>query len=304
VHRRDFLSSLGATLALAPGARQSRAVPTDLVRRAIPSTGELLPVIGMGTWLTFDVGRSEVAQRGRRDVLAAFLAGGGTLVDSSPMYGSSEQVVGILLGSMTPRPATFSATKVWTIGRSLGRSQMEASRRLWGVERFDLMQVHNLLDWDTHLPVLKAMKSEGRLRYIGVTTSHGRRHDELERLMRAEPLDFIQVTLNLADRSVEERILPLARDRGIAVIINRPLDGGDLFARVRRQAFPAARAAEWGCANWAEVFLKFVVSHPAVTAAIPATTRVEHVREDLGAMRGVLPTAAQRDEIARLIARV
>src|SRR5688572_10637719 len=187
----------------------------------------------MGTWLTFNVGRSEVAQRGRRDVFAAFLAGGGTLVDSSPMYGSSEEVVGLLLGSMSPRPSVFCATKVWTLGRSLGRSQMEASRRLWGVERFDLMQVHNLLDWDTHLPVLKAMKAEGRVRYIGVTTSHGRRHDELERLMRTDSLDFIQVTLNAADRSVEERVLPLARDRGMAVVINRPLDGGDLFARVR-----------------------------------------------------------------------
>lgn len=276
---------------------------SDPLRRPIPSTGELVPIIGMGTWLTFNVGRSELAQRGRREVLAAFLAGGGTLLDSSPMYGSSEEVVGILLGSMTPRPAIFSATKVWTIGRTLGRSQMEASRRLWGVERFDLMQVHNLLDWDTHLPILKAMKAEGRVRYIGVTTSHGRRHDELEQLMRNEKLDFIQVTLNLADRSVEERILPLARDRGMAVIINRPLDGGDLFTRVRRTAFPTAQAAEWGCANWAEVFLKFVVSHPAVTCAIPATTRVDHMRENLGAMRGQLPTAAQREEIARMFAR-
>jgi diketogulonate reductase-like aldo/keto reductase len=254
----------------------------------------------MGTWITFNVGRSDSARRARGEVLDAFAAAGGTLVDSSPMYGSSEEVVGAILGARTPRPPLFAATKVWTIGRALGRSQMENSRRLWGVERFDLMQVHNLLDWDAHLPTLREMKTAGRLRYLGVTTSHGRRHDELERILRRESLDFIQVTLNLADRSVEERILPLAQDRGVAVIINRPLDGGDLFRAVRNRPFPAERGREWGCATWAECFLKFVVSHPAVTCAIPATSRVDHMKEDIAALRGPQPTAAQREEMARL----
>jgi diketogulonate reductase-like aldo/keto reductase len=191
------------------------------------------------------------------------------------------------------KSALFAATKVWTMTRTLGIQQMEASRQLWGVERFDLMQVHNLLDWETHLPTLIEWKVQGRVRYVGVTTSHGRRHDEIERIMRTQPIDFVQFTYNMADREAEERLLPLAAERGLAVIINRPLRRGALFDMVGRRPLPDW-AGEIDCANWAQFFLKFIVSHPGVTCAIPATSRVDHMRENMGAAYGRLPDAGMR----------
>jgi diketogulonate reductase-like aldo/keto reductase len=294
--RRNFLRAVAAAATVAPlsGLAQGRA---PIVRK-IPSTGESIPAIGVGTWLTFDAG----ADPGRRDALApvlrAFFERGGTLIDSSPMYGSSESVIGELLARLGRRGAAFSATKVWVIGRGAGIGQMEASRKLWGVDRFDLMQVHNLVDWAVHLRTLKAWKVEGRARYIGLTTSHGRRHAELERAMSREPLDFVQFTYSLADREAESRLLPLAAERGIAVIANRPFDGGDLFDRVRGRRLPDW-AAGIDCANWAQVFLKFIVSHPAVTCAIPATSRADHMLENMGALYGRLPDAALRRRMAR-----
>ncbi len=219
------------------------------------------------------------------------------MVDSSPMYNSSESVVGALLPQLSARPRLFAASKVWIPGQRIGTVQMEDSRKLWGIARFDLMQVHNLLVWEGHLETLRDWKSRGRVRYIGVTTSHGRRHAELERIMRNEPLDFVQFTYNLADRSAEARLLPLARERGIAVILNRPLDGGNLFDRARGHSLPAW-AAEFDCRNWAQFFLKFVVSHPAVTCAIPATSQVAHMVENMGAGTGRLPDAATRNRMA------
>jgi len=250
----------------------------------------------MGTWLTFDVGDDADARAARAGVLQAFFDQGGALVDSSPMYGSAQEVVGDALTRVRGREALFSATKVWTLGRAAGIRQMEEAHRLWGVARFDLLQVHNLLDWEAHLATLKAWKVEGRVRHIGVTTSHGRRHDDLERLMRSEPLDFVQFTYNVADREAERRLLPLAAERGIAVIANRPFQGGALFGRVRGRPLPGW-AAEIDCANWAQLLLKFVVSHPAVTCAIPATSRVGHMLENMGAGFGRLPDAALRRRI-------
>ncbi|QJR13265.1 NADH-specific methylglyoxal reductase [Usitatibacter palustris] len=270
----------------------AQAGPTT---RPIPSTGERLPAVGLGTWLTFDVGSGESNARG--EVLKAFFAAGGHLVDSSPMYGASEEVIGAQYARIGKPAAMFSATKVWTVGGLAGRRQMEKSRGLWNLPRFDLMQVHNYLDWETHLPTLKAMKAEGKLRYVGVTTSHGRRHDLAEEIMKKEKLDFFQVTYSLADPEADKRLLPLAADRGTAVIINRPFDGGALFSRVKGKALPGW-AAEIGCKSWAEVFLKWIVSHPAVTCAIPATTRVDHVRENMGALAGPLPDAAMRRRIS------
>ncbi|WP_230976853.1 aldo/keto reductase [Pseudothauera rhizosphaerae] len=268
------------------------------VLRSVPSTGERLPAIGMGTWITFDVDRGDTeVMTVRWQVLQEFFAAGGRLIDSSPMYGSAEAVLGELLPQSPGAGALFSATKVWTPGRWMGEQQMARSRELWGLPRFDLMQVHNLLDWEAHLPTLQRMKAEGWVGHIGITTSHGSRHGEFERILRRERLDFAQFTYNLAHREVEERLLPLAAERGCAVLINRPFDGGRLFGRVRGVALPGW-AAEIGCTNWAQVFLKFVISHPAVTCAIPATSRPAHMRENMGALAGPLPDGALRRRMA------
>ena len=294
MNRRRFVETFAASLAL-PAARVQES--QQIITRAIPSSGERLPVIGMGTWITFDVGRSSSARARLLPVLQAFFDRGGRLIDSSPMYNSSESVIGALLPQVRPRPNLFAASKVWVPGQRLGAVQMEDSRELWGIARFDLMQVHNLLDWEAHLETLREWKSRGRVRYVGVTTSHGRRHEELERIMRSEKLDFVQFTYNLADRSAEQRLLPLARERGIGVILNRPLDGGNLFDRARGHSLPAW-TAEFDCRNWAQFFLKFVVSHPAVTCAIPATSQVAHMAENMGAAAGRLPDAAMRNRMA------
>lgn len=264
--------------------------------RAIPSTGETLPPVGLGTWLTFDVGPG-AERHARGEVLRAFFESGGRLVDSSPMYGDAEALVGEEYARIGKPRALFSATKVWTVGGLSGRRQMEKSRSLWALPKLDLMQVHNMLDWEVHLPALKEMKAQARVRYIGVTTSHGRRHDLLEQIMKREPLDFVQVTYSVADREVEQRLLPLAAERRMAVIVNRPFDGGSLFGARTRKPLPGW-AKEIDCATWAEAFLKFIVSHPAVTCAIPATTKVAHLRENMRAIAGPLPDATLRRRIA------
>src|SRR6185369_12575399 len=221
-------------------------------------------------------------------------------VDSSPMYGASEETIG---AALPPNgKSMFSATKVWTVGSLAGRRQIENSYRLWKLQRFDLLQVHNFLDYEAHLATLRRLKAEGRLRYIGVTTSHGRRHDLAEKIMREEPIDFIQFTYNLSDREAEERLLPMAADKRIAVIVNRPFDGGSLFGAKTKRPLPGW-AKEIECASWAEAFLKWIVAHPAVTCAIPATSQVTHVRENVRALNGPLPDAALRKRIAEDYAR-
>jgi diketogulonate reductase-like aldo/keto reductase len=288
----DRRAALGFLAAAAAGA----ALPVPAqgaapLSRPIPSSGERVPAIGMGTWITFDV-QDAAARRARGDILHAFLAAGGSLVDSSPMYGAAEEVVGEQAARLG-QPALFSATKVWTLGGLAGRRQMENSFRLWRTRRIDLMQVHNLLDWETHWPTLRAWKGEGRLRHIGITTSHGRRHDDLAKIMRRERLDFVQVSYSLADRDAERDILPVAAERGIAVIANRPFDGGALFGARTARPLPGW-ARDIGCTTWAEAFLKWVVSHPAVTCAIPATSQLAHVRENMRALSGPLPDSALR----------
>ncbi|MFN2308304.1 MAG: aldo/keto reductase [Gammaproteobacteria bacterium] len=288
------------------GARATLAetAPTETPwRRAIPGSGESIPVIGMGTWGTFDVRGDPVAMDARRRVLQAFFEQGGTLIDSSPMYASSEYVLGELLPQVSGRERLFAATKVWTPGRSAGLRQMERSREFWGVERFDLMQIHNMLDWQTHLDTLREWKRSGRIRYLGITTSHGRRHDELERALKSVDFDFVQFTYNILDREAEQRLLPLAQERGIAVIINRPFQRGALFSRVQGKRLPAW-AAEFDCTNWAQFFLKFIVSHPAVTCAIPATTKLNHLRENMGAGFGRLPDAELRQRMIEYYSRL
>ncbi|MGZ5034780.1 MAG: aldo/keto reductase [Usitatibacter sp.] len=294
--RRQALGFIaGACSAALLPARGQASAPAH--SRPIPASGERLPVIGLGTWITFDVGGAESpARHARGEILRAFFAAGGRLIDSSPMYGSSEEVLGAEMRRLPAAPL-FSATKVWTVGALAGRRQMEHSRALWRLPRFDLMQVHNLLDWETHWPTLKAMKAEGRVRYIGMTTSHGRRHDELEKILRREKLDFVQVTYNLADRESERVLLPLAAERGCAVIINRPFDGGNLFGAKTAKPLPGW-AAEIGCQSWAEAFLKWIAAHPAVTCSIPATSQLAHLRENMRALSGPLPDEAVRRRMA------
>jgi len=295
--RRRFLTAAAAALASAAAGPPVRAsTGAARIERPIPSTGERVPAIGLGTWITFDAGYAPGARDPLLPVMRGFVEAGGTVVDSSPMYGSAESVVGDLWSQLR-RPPLFSATKIWTLGRGAGVAQVERSMKLWGVQRLDLVQVHNLLDWRTHLPTLDAMKREGRIRYVGVTTSHGSRHDELERIMRERRLDFVQFTYSIADRDAEARLLPLARDRGIAVIANRPFDGGALLARLRGRPLPAF-ARDLDCASWAELALKFIVSHPAVTCAIPATSQPAHLRENMRALAGPLPDADLRERIA------
>jgi aryl-alcohol dehydrogenase-like predicted oxidoreductase len=291
--RRNALQFLASVGALAAMPRLASAQDAAIVR-AIPSTGEKLPVIGLGTWITFDVGDDAPARRARGEILRAFFASGGRLVDSSPMYGRSEEVIGATLPP--DAKSLFAATKVWTVGGLAGRRQMETSRELWRVQRFDLLQVHNFLDWETHLATLKAMKADGRVRYIGVTTSHGRRHDLAEKIMRQEKIDFVQFTYNVNDRDAEP-LFPIAAERGIAVIINRPFDGGNVFGAKTRRPLPGW-GAELGCSSWAEALLKFVVSQPAVTCAIPATSQLAHLKENNRALAGPLPDATLRRRIA------
>jgi diketogulonate reductase-like aldo/keto reductase len=292
--RREAIGFLAAAAAgaLVPAARAA-AAPLE---RAIPSSGERIPAIGMGTWITFDVAGDAAAGATRAAILSDFFAAGGKLIDSSPMYASSEQVLG---ERMPPGAAgrLFSATKVWTVGALAGKRQVETSRELWKVKRFDLLQVHNFLDWETHLPILQRMKAEGRVRYVGVTTSHGRRHDLAEHIMRTRKIDFVQLTCNVANREVEKELLPIAADKGIAVIVNRPFDGGNLFGAKTRTPLPGW-AAEIGCTSWAEAFLKFVVSHPAVTCAIPATSQRAHLAQNMKALAGPMPDMKLRERIA------
>jgi diketogulonate reductase-like aldo/keto reductase len=295
--RRRFLAAAGA-IAACGACPAGVAQPREPLVRPIPATGEMLPVIGLGTWITFDAGTDPRRRNAVASVLRAFFEGGGTLIDSSPMYGSAEEVIGALLPRVPGRPAPFAATKVWIVGRGAGVGQMEASRKLWGVPRFDLMQIHNMLDWAAHIETLKEWKAQGRIRYIGMTTSHGERHDALLKVMAEQPLDFVQFTYNVLDREAEKRLLPLAADRGVAVIANRPFDGGDLFVRVQGRPLPAW-AREFDCETWAAFFLKFVVSHPAVTCAIPATSQVPHMLENMGALYGKLPDAATRKRMIR-----
>jgi diketogulonate reductase-like aldo/keto reductase len=298
MRRRALLRSLGAIGAVAVIRPSLAADGSAHLAKPIPSSGEPLPVVGLGTWITFNVGDDPVARDDRAEVLRAFFAVGGGMIDSSPMYGSSEAVIGHGLAKLGEPTGLFAATKVWAWSREAGPGQTAESRELWGVDRFDLLQVHNLLSWEAHLETLLAMKAAGRVRYVGVTTSHGRRHDELEAIMRARPIDFVQVTYNAVDREVEERILPLAAERRIGVIANRPFRGGSLVDQVERHPLPGWAAAEVDCANWAQFLLKFIVSHPAVTCALPATTRVDHLGENMDAARGRLPDAATRARMA------
>ncbi|HEY3100321.1 MAG TPA: aldo/keto reductase [Methylomirabilota bacterium] len=267
--------------------------------RAIASSGETIPALGLGTWQAFDVG--DPAQRGpQREVLRRFVELGGRVVDTSPMYGAAEAAVGDLAAELGVRDSLWIATKVWTTGRAAGIAQMERSLQLLRGKRLDLLQVHNLVDWQTHLATLRGWKDAGRIRYLGVTHYSAAGHDALERVMRSERLDFVQLNYSPAEPEAERRLLPLARERGIAVLVNRPLAQGALLTRVRARRLPPW-AGELGCASWAQLILKWILAHPAVTCVIPATNRVPHLDDNMGIGDGPLPDAATRQRIAALL---
>jgi diketogulonate reductase-like aldo/keto reductase len=277
-------------------------LPGPILTKRIPATGETIPVVGMGTWQTFDVGPTPAERQPLQSVLSEFSAAGGKLVDSSPMYGMSEEVLGDLSARLHLREKFFIATKVWTQGKAEGIRQMEESMRKLKADPIDLMQVHNLVDVETHLDTLTEWKAKGRVRYIGVTHYTASAYDAVAKVLAARKLDFLQINYSINERAAEERLLPLAADRGVAVIANRPFAGGDLFSRLRSQPLPSW-AKEIDCESWAQVLLKFVVSHPAITCAIPATSNVAHLKDNMKAGFGRLPEAQLRTRMAAELSR-
>ena len=277
------------------------AADAAMIRRRIPaSRDETLPVIGMGTSGTFDVGAGDDARAPLLDVLRVFYGAGATLIDTSPMYGRAEAVTGDLVTALKATERTFFATKVWTTGRERGLEQIEESLRLLHTPVLDLLQIHNLVDWRTHARTLRALVDEGRLRYTGITHYTVGSHADLEAVLREQPFDFVQLNYSIATRAAEERLLPFCAERGIAVLVNRPFEDGVLFAKVRREPLPGW-AAEIDCGSWAQVFLKFVISHPAVTCVIPATSKEKHMRDNVQAGFGRLPDAALRERMAAAV---
>lgn len=281
------------------GARIPLKTEAPMLTRSIPSTGEAMPVIGLGTWQTFDVGDDPTARKPLREVLKLLFDAGGRMVDSSPMYGRAESVTGDLLADMKARDRAFIATKVWISGRDRGVAQMKQSATRLRTEVIDLMQIHNLLDWQIHLATLRRMKAQGQIRYIGITHYTVGALDELARIIAREPVDFVQLGFSIATRAAEARLLPLAAERGVAVIVNQPFEQGTVFRKTAKQALPAW-AAEFDCASWAQFFLKYVIGHPAVTCVIPATEKPAHMADDLQAGFGRLPDARQRQAMAGL----
>ena len=305
MNRRNALQvlAMAAGMTQIPGhALEAKAgMDQSITTRKIPSSGELLPVLGLGTWQTFDVPNDSDARAPLRDVLREFSALGGKLIDSSPMYGRSEEVAGDLIENLGLREKLFIATKVWTSGKTAGIAQMEASIEKLKAKPIELLQVHNLLDVDTHLRTLAEWKRTGLVRYVGVTHYTPSAYDAVAKVIGTHKLDFLQINYSVIEREAEQRLLPLARERGIAVIVNRPFAGGDLFRRLRNTALPAW-ASEIDCTSWAQLMLKFVISHPAVTCVIPATSRVEHLRDNMSAGQGRMPDEKMRARIAASIA--
>jgi aryl-alcohol dehydrogenase-like predicted oxidoreductase len=291
---------------LAPAARaqtgaQTAAQPGERMHtRKIPATGEMLPVIGLGTWRTFDVGSSPAERSTLAEVLKVLFEAGGSVIDSSPMYGRAEGVVGDLLAAAGSRDRAFLATKVWTTGRQAGIAQMRRSLELLHTERIDLMQIHNMLDWEAHLPTLQAWKKEGRIRLIGVTHYTAGARGALESVLRGGGFDFVQVDYSIDDRGAEETLLRFARDNGIAVLVNLPFGGGGLLRKLAGRKLPDW-ASEIGCTSWPQILLKFVLAHPAVTCVIPGTSKPEHMRDNARAGLGIYPDAAM---LKRMIAEL
>ena len=269
-----------------------------LIRKAIPVSDEMLPVIGMGTSRTFNAltyGSPEILNM-LQEVLQIFFDKGGALIDSSPTYGQAEKILSNLLPRIKNKENLFSATKVSITGRDAGISQMEYSLKMWGVKKIDLMQIHNIRDWKSHLKTLRDWKDKGKIRYIGITTSHGNHHEEFEKIMKNEQLDFVQFSYNIVDRIAEKRLFPLAAEKNIATIINRPFQRGEIFEKVKGKKLPGW-ASEFDCNSWGQYFLKFIASHPNVTNVIPATSKPKHELDNMGAGYGKLPDEKTRSKM-------
>ena len=294
--RRKFLQVLALLGSASAGMPLVAQGSKSMLMKAIPSSGEKIPVIGMGSSGTFEVGDNQKVREKLTKVLQTFFDQGGTVIDTSPMYGSSEQVLGELLVNVQNTQFMFMATKVWTQGKKDGIAQMQRSMALLRRPILDLIQIHNLLDWETHWKTLKQWKQQGKVRYVGITTHRGYDHDQLAYVMENYPIDFIQFSYSIANRKAEQRILPLAAERGIATMVNRPFQRGDLFRSVKGKDLPAL-AADIDCNSWGQFFLKFVVSHPAVTCTIPATSKVHHMQDNMGAGFGRMPGPQQRQQM-------
>jgi diketogulonate reductase-like aldo/keto reductase len=293
------VSAAGLFLPLRASQGQAKTESATILTRAIPSSDEKLPVIGLGTWQSFDVELTSDNRKQLGDVLSLFLKLGGRVIDTSPMYGHAEDVIGELTSTLGIQNKIFLATKVWTRGRENGIKSMERSMALLRAKRIDLMQVHNLVDVQTQLATLREWKTQGRIRYLGITHYEAGAFAEVEKIMRNEKLDFVQINYSLMEREAEQRILPLAQQRNIAVIANRPFGGGDLFSRTRSKPLPDW-AAEFDCHSWAQFFLKWIVANPAVTCAIPATNKPRHLEDNMGGGIGRLPDAKTRQRMVEL----
>jgi diketogulonate reductase-like aldo/keto reductase len=300
--RREAAKMIGGTAAtlILPVSAQEKSESSTMLMRMIPSSSEKLPVIGLGTWRAFDVGLTADIRRQLEDVLSLFVKVGGRLIDSSPMYGRSEQVIGDLTSTLRIRDKLFLATKVWTRGKENGIKSMERSMALLRTNRIDLMQVHNLVDVNTQLATLREWKKEGRIRYIGITHYESGALSEIEKLMRTENFDFLQINYSLMEPEAEQSVLPLAQERGVAVIANRPFGAGDLFSKVRSKPLPDW-VAEFDCRSWAQFFLKWIIANPAITYAIPATDKPDHLEDNMHGGIGRLPDAAMRRRMTEFV---
>lgn len=297
--RRRCLYALSA-LGIVPFLPVSAFMQNQIIKRQIPISGEALPVVGVGTWQTFDVGSNQQEREQLKLVLKTLIEKGGTVVDSSPMYGSSEQVVGDLSTELNLNKKLFIATKVWTRGKEDGIRQMNNSFELLKRDSMDLMQIHNLVDWQTHLKTLRTWKEEGKVRYIGITHYTESAYSTIEDILRSTPIDFLQINYSLLSRKAEERIFPLAQDKRVAVIINQPFESGSLFGKVKGKSLPEW-AREFDCKSWGQFFLKFIISHPAVTCVIPGTAKPHHMVDNVAAGYGNLPTAEHRNQMIKLL---
>jgi len=299
--RREAAKVIGGTAAVLalPITTRAASESSAMLMRAIPSSGEKLPVIGLGTWQKFDVDLTPDTRKPLEEVLSLFVKLGGRVIDSSPMYGRAEEVIGELTSALGIREKLFVATKVWTRGKENGIKSMERSMALLRTKRIDLMQVHNLLDVQAHLATLRQWKEQGRIRYLGVTHYNSSAFPEIEKILRTEKLDFLQINYSLMEREAEQHVLPLAQERGVAVIVNRPFGAGDLFDKVRSKPLPDW-AGDFDCRSWAQFFLKWIVAHPAVICAIPATGKPQHLEDNMQAGYGRLPDENTRRRMVEL----
>lgn len=297
--RRSCLHSLSA-LSLLPFSNDWLTMEASILKRAIPSSNEKIPVVGLGTWQTFDAEENVEERAPLKEVLKTLVEKGGSVVDSSPMYGSSEKVVGDLSTELNLNDKLFIATKVWTTGKEEGISQMNKSLALLKRKKIDLMQIHNLVDWQTHFKTLRAWKDDGRIRYVGITHYTEGAYSSIEQILKTTPLDFLQINYSLRSRKAEERLFPLAQEKKVAVIINQPFEAGALFSRIKGKTLPAW-AKEFDCNSWGQFFLKFILAQPAVTCVIPGTSKPHHMRDNIGAAFGRLPSASHLAQMVKVI---